>query len=277
MPAPVAMQIITFANNKGGVGKTTSALAVAYCFAAMGHRTLLIDADPQGNSTVSIPTSGKSGGSLAQALKEDYLAPHIQAVGPNLLYVPAGEDLSTQERVFGTKDDHSWFFLSQLADLAKGEGTKEFMDIEFVVIDTGPNLGPLTVTALTASSHVFIPMLPNLYSSEGMSKLIEKVERIQRMLVRLNLKPVEIGGIFFTRYARTYRRRHHNNYVKDLETDPALTHLIMKQTIRENVSLDEAPDSKMSVFEWAPDSTGAQDYRGLTEEILTRLKPANHE
>ena len=256
------MRILTFANNKGGVGKTTSALAVAHRLAGLGKQVLFIDADPQANASTAsgLPTGLPH---LGLALTEGEGSPTLTTLahpmGPTLSMVRAARVMAQQEKGFGNAPDYQFFFRQQLENL---QGR-----FEYVIIDTAPNLGPLTVSALVASEAVFIPLQPNLFGSEGMTALIEMVARLKR-----NFNPqLRIGGIFFTKYSPTYRKALHHQYARELQADPALESLIMTQTIRENVSLDEAQSMQQPIYEWAPSSNGAADYRSLTDEILTRL------
>lgn len=262
------MQILTFANNKGGQGKTTSALEVAHRLAALGHAVLFIDADPQANATLTLgtdPARGHLGSALLDASGEGpschTLATLSQRPHPTrgLVVVAANRVMGQQEKIFGTQADYIFFFKRQLARL-----TNQY---NYVVIDTPPSLGPLTLAALAASHAVFIPLVPDLFGSAGMSALLEMVERIRQ---NFNEK-LRVGGIFFTKYAPTYRRALHRQYAGDLQADQGLTGLIMTQTIRENVALAEAQSMQQSVHEYAPSSSGATDYAALTDEILLRL------
>ncbi|MGI4871818.1 MAG: ParA family protein [Janthinobacterium lividum] len=256
------MRILTFANNKGGVGKTTSALSVAHRLAELGHQVLFIDADPQANASTAsgLPAEQPH---LGLALVEGEGAPTLAGlchpVSEQLSMVRSARIMAQQEKGFGNSPDYQFFFRQQLDELRAR--------FEYVILDTAPNLGPLTVSALVASEAVFIPLQPNLFGSEGMTALIEMVARLKR-----NFNPqLRIGGIFFTKYSPTYRKALHHQYARDLQADPALASLIMQQTIRENVSLDEAQSMQQPIYAWAPTSNGAADYRGLTDEILTRI------
>jgi chromosome partitioning protein len=275
------MRIITFANRKGGVGKTTSALAIAHRLAQLGYQTLLIDADPQGNASSTIADLPTVPGSLAAALATaNGLAPQLNAAAPNLYCVTAGEDLTRQEKLLGQEMDYGWFFRNALQDLAPalaggqahGAGPEQLpANFDFVLIDTSPYLGTLAVAAMVASEAVFVPLQPNYFNSEGLTKVVEMVGVIRR-----NFNPnLRIGGIFFTKYARTYRKALHHQYARALEADPVLGKLVMQQTIRENVALDESQAGQQAIYDWAPGSNGAADYRALTEEFLTRLNVPN--
>jgi len=271
------MHIITFANRKGGVGKTTSALAIAHRLAQLGYQTLLIDADPQGNASSTIAELPAVPGSLAAALDTGGgLRSQLNTAAPNLYCITAGEDLTRQEKLLGQEMDYGWFFRNVLQDLAvalaggqaHAAGLPAFpAQLDFVLIDTSPYLGTLAVSAMVASEAVFIPLQPNFFNSEGLTKVVEMVGVIRR-----NFNPnLRIGGIFFTKYARTYRKALHHQYARALEADPVLGKLVMQQTIRENVALDESQAGQQAIYDWAPNSNGASDYRALTDEFLTRL------
>jgi chromosome partitioning protein len=275
------MRIITFANRKGGVGKTTSVLAIAHRLAQLGYQTLLIDADPQGNASSTVAGLPAVPGSLAAALATaNGLCPQLNAATPNLYCVTAGEDLTRQEKLLGQEMDYGWFFRNALQELvpvlaggqAHGAGNEQLpASFDFVLIDTSPYLGTLAVSAMVASEAVFIPLQPNYFNSEGLTKVVEMVGVIRR-----NFNPhLRIGGIFFTKYARTYRKALHHQYARALEADPILGKLVMQQTIRENVALDESQAGQQTIYDWAPTSNGAADYRALTEEFLTRLNVSN--
>ena len=262
------MQILTFANNKGGQGKTTSALGVAHRLAALDHSVLFIDADPQANATLTLgtdPTRGHLGDALLDT-PDGRPSPHTLATlsqrpqpDRSLTVVAANRLMGQQEKIFGTQADYIFFFKRQLAPLAS--------QYDYVVLDTPPSLGPLTLAALAASNAVFVPLVPDLFGSAGMAALLEMVERIRQ---NFNER-LRVGGIFFTKYAPTYRRALHRQYAGDLQEDRALAGLVLTQTIRENIALAEAQSMQQPVYEYAPASSGAADYAALTDEILLRL------
>lgn len=262
------MQILTFANNKGGQGKTTSSLGVAHRLAALGYSVLFIDADPQANATLTLGTD-PARGHLGDALVDGPDGrPSIHTIATlsqrpqadrSLAIVAANRLMGQQEKMFGMQADYIYFFKRQLASL-----TSEY---DYVVFDTPPSLGPLTLAALAASHAVFVPLVPDLFGSAGMAALLEMVERIRQ---NFNER-LRIGGIFFTKYAPTYRRALHRQYAGDVQEDQNLAGLVMTQTIRENIALAEAQSLQQPVYDYAPSSAGASDYAALTDEILLRL------
>lgn len=262
------MQIITFANNKGGQGKTTSALGIAHRLVALGHPVLFIDADPQANATLTLGIDagrGHLGDALLDA-PDGRASTHTLATlsqkpqsDRSLTIVAANRVMGQQEKIFGTQADYIYFFKRQLVPLAE--------KYAYVIIDTPPSMGPLTLAALAASDAVFVPLIPDLFGSAGMAALLEMVERIRQ---NFNER-LRVGGIFFIKYATSYRRSLHRQYAGDLEEDQDLSGLILTQTIRENIALAEAQSLKQSVYDYAPASSGAADYAALTDEILSRL------
>jgi len=257
------MKILSFANNKGGVGKTTSALAVAHTLHAQGLAVLLIDADPQANASKTFPVAGEamSSGGLGSVLDgRQALMQAVEQPLPGLWLLRATSDLARQEKVLGSQPDYVFALREML--------TENFtLPVQVVVIDTPPNLGPLTVAALVASQHVFIPLKPEFFASEGMTALQAMVARLHKSFA----PQLKVSGIFFTEYARSYRRALHHQVVASLEQDPQLAGLVMHTTIRENVALPESQSMGQSIREWAPSSNGAADYQALTDEIRAIL------
>lgn len=258
------MHIISFANNKGGVGKTTSALAVAHTLHAQGLAVLLIDADPQANAskTFPLPAAAESGsGGLGTVLEgRQSLMQAVEQPAPNLWLLRATSELARQEKVLGSQPDYVFALREMLT-----EGFT--LPVQVVVLDTPPNLGPLTVAALVASQHVFIPLKPEFFANEGMTALMAMVSRLRKSFA----PGLQVSGIFFTEYARSYRRALHHQVVATIEQDPQLAKLVMRTTIRENVALPESQSMGQSIQAWAPASNGASDYQALANEIQAIL------
>jgi chromosome partitioning protein len=254
-----AMQTIVMANHKGGTGKTTSCLNVAQTLREQGHSVLLLDCDSQCNLTQSFTLPNPSGKRLdAVLLGQASLSDTVQEVGEGLYLVPSSPDLAEAEERIGKKPGAE-FALKELLD--------EVEAIDFCLIDTPGGLGKLTHAALTAATAVFIPAQPEYYGIEGLVGLLDVCQQVQK---RLN-KDLKIGGLFFTQYNRSDRRRAQKDMVALLEAHPVFGPLVMDTTIRPNVALVEAQIEKESIFTWASQSAGAQDYTALTAEILTRL------
>jgi chromosome partitioning protein len=258
------MHVISFANNKGGVGKTTSALAVAHTLHAQGLGVLLVDADPQANAskTFALPAATASPAGLGEVLEGRLpLAQALEQPEPGFWLLRATSDLARQEKVLGSQPDYV-FALRELL-------TEQFPlpAVQVVVIDTPPNLGPLTVAALVASQHVFIPLKPEFFANEGMTALLAMVNRLRKSFA----PGLRVSGIFFTEYARSYRRALHHQVVASIEQDPQLAGLVLRTTIRENVALPESQSMGQSIHTWSPASNGASDYQSLSNEIRAIL------
>jgi chromosome partitioning protein len=253
------MRILTFANNKGGVGKTTSALAVAHTLHKVGKRVLLIDADPQANASKTFLSTSPHLGLGAVLDSRTQLLDASEQVSPGFYLLRSAGDLARQEKVLGSQPDYVFALREILATNP--------LNVEFVVIDTPPNLGPLTVAALVASHDVFVPLKPEFFANEGMAALMDMVARLHKGFAPI----LQVSGIFFTEYASTYRRALHHQVVAAIKDDPEVSRLVMQTTIRENVSLPESQSVHQGIHEWAPLSNGATDYDALTREILAIL------
>lgn len=254
------MQIITIANRKGGVGKTTSAWAIAHSLANRGYRTLLVDCDPQRNLSLILPQlpAGKHIGLVASS--DATLAEVMEPIGPQLWLVQATEAIVAAEKVLGTQMDYIMVLKNSLVGLEE--------KIDFVIFDTSPSPhSPLAAAALTASTATFIPVHPEYLSYEGLTSLLDVVARIKKSFNPM----LQVGGLFLTRYSPTYRKRLHHEFVDMLRQHEVLGPLLMQTTIRENVSLAEAQVNRKSLQEYAPKSNACEDYDNLTTELLTIL------
>lgn len=254
----VAMQTIVFANHKGGTGKTTSCLNVAYALVQQGKSVLLMDCDSQCNLSQSFTfeANGKNLGTVLLGLAS--LSDVVQEVGEGLYLVPSAHDLSEAEDKISKKPG---------AEFALRELLEEVEDIDYCLIDTPGGLGKLTYAALTAATAVFIPAQPEYYGIEGLVGLLDVCHQVQK---RLN-KDLKVGGLFFTQYNRSDRRRAQRDMVSLLENHEVFGPLVMHTTIRPNVALVEAQIEKENVFAYAPEANGARDYEALTTEILSRI------
>ena len=254
------MQVLTIANRKGGVGKTTSAWAIAHALAHRDYRTLLVDCDPQRNLSLILPQlpADKHIGLVASS--DATLAEVMEPVGPQLWLVQATEAIVAAEKVLGTQMDYIMVLKNALTGL---EGK-----MDYVIFDTSPSPhSPLAVAALTASIATFIPVHPEYLSYEGLTSLLDVVARVKK-----SFNPnLQVGGLFLTRYSPTYRKRLHHEFVDMLRQHDVLGPLLMHTTIRENVALAEAQVNRQSLQEYAPNSNAYEDYENLTTELLERL------
>ena len=241
--------IITISNHKGGVGKTTSALNIGAGLASLGKTVLLVDLDPQANLSQSLgirePVETVYG-----SIRGDYpLRPLTIAKGLDL--IPSTLDLSGAEIELSSETGREYILRELL------EPVREAYD--YILIDSPPSLGLLTINALTASNEVFIPLQAQYLALQGLSKLVEVIEKIQK---RLN-QSLRIGGVFITQY--DHRKVLNRNVVETIETH--FKEKVFKTRIRDNVALAEAPTAGLDIFSYAPKSYGAEDYLALSKEI----------
>lgn len=250
-------RIIAVANQKGGVGKSTTAINLSACLAEKGKKVLAIDIDPQGNTTSGL---GMDKNSVDNTLYELLLgeAEIEEAILPNVVenvdLIPSNVNLSGAEiELVGIEGKE--YILRRLL-----EQIKERYD--YVIMDCPPSLSMLTINALTAASSVLVPIQCEYYALEGLSQLIHTIELVKE---RLN-EELEIEGVVFTMYdARTNLSLQVVENVKD-----NLNQNIYKTIIPRNVRLAEAPSYGQPITLYDSRSTGAESYRLLAEEVINR-------
>ena len=250
-------KVIAIANQKGGVGKTTTTVNLAYNLAKKGKKVLLVDLDPQGNASsglgVSIKTLEKSLYDCLVSNEEPDKA-IIKTSWVNLFLLPASTKLATVD---------SELPATQRDRVLRLKKTLENIDADVVLIDAPPSLGLLTVNALVASDSVILPVQAEYYALEGLGQLLETMQ-----IVRTGLnKTLGVMGILITMYdGRTSLSRQVEEQLKT-----HFSNFLFRSTIPRNVKLAEAPSHGMPIGIYSPGSSGAKAYDSLTKEVLKHV------
>jgi chromosome partitioning protein len=250
-------RIISIASQKGGVGKTTTAINLGACIAQEGHRVLIIDIDPQGNASSGL---GINGNDRLVTIYEVLLGQHelTAAICPtalaNLDLVPAGQSLSGAEvELVGMMARETRL------KLALGKARDEY---EFILVDSPPSLGLLTINALTASDSVLIPLQCEYLALEGLTQLIGAIR-----LVQDHLNPgLRIEGVLLTMFDA---RLNLSQQVAD-EARKFFSERVYRTLVPRNVKLSEAPSFGKPIVLYDPHCAGADSYRELAREVLER-------
>lgn len=259
------MRRIAIINQKGGVGKTTSAVNLSAALAELGNRVCLIDMDPQAHASLHLGiTLDNEQISVYDCLTSDASLQEARIQVDELLHlVPAHIDLAAAEMELAGEVGRE-IILRDLID-------NDPEDFDFIIIDCPPSLGVLTLNALTSAGEVFLPMQPHFLALHGLSKLLRTIE-----IVAKRLNPVlTLSGIIFCMFDGGTRLAH--EVTGDIET--FFEHerntkgtwpeaFSFDTRIRRNVRLAEAPSFGQSIFQYANHSNGAQDYRSLAMEVL---------
>ncbi len=250
-------KIITVANQKGGVGKTTSAINLAACMGVLEYKTLLVDADPQANATSGVgidPKSVKTG--LYECIVNDVNPADviIKTENPNLDLLPAHIDLVGAEIELINLPNREYKMRQSLARIRD--------DYDFIIIDCSPSLGLVTVNALTASDSVIVPVQCEYFALEGLGKLLNTIKIVQQ---KLNTD-LSIEGILLTMYDT--RLRLSNQVVEEVRIH--FQDIVFETIIHRNTTLGEAPSFGQTIIMHDASCKGSVNYLKLAREILQK-------
>lgn len=250
-------KIIALANQKGGVGKTTTAVNLAACLGVLEKKVLLIDSDPQANASsgLGIDIENIKLGTY-QLLEHNCIAQDaiINTSAPNVDIIPAHIDLVAIEIELIDLDEREYMLLKALKPVKD--------QYDFILIDCAPSLGLLTLNALTASDSIIIPIQCEYFALEGLGKLLNTIKSVQKV----HNKTLDIEGLLLTMYDS--RLRLSNQVVEEVQNH--FNDMVFKTIIQRNVRLGEAPSYGESIINYDVNSKGASNYLSLAQEILAK-------
>ena len=252
-------KIIAIANQKGGVGKTTSAMNLSAGLGVLEKKVLLVDTDPQANSTSGVgydPREIENGVYECLIGKEKAKDIILETKSPNLFLLPAHIDLVGAELELVNAENREHMMKNALSEIIN--------DFDYIIIDCAPSLGLLTLNSLTAAHSLIIPIQCEYFALEGLGKLLNTVKIVQR---RLNPE-LTIEGLLLTMYDT--RLRLSNQVVEEVKTH--FQDLVFKTIIHRNVTLGEAPSYGETIIVHDSTSKGAINYLNLSQEIIDKEK-----
>ena len=259
---PDGPKIIAVANQKGGVGKTTTTINLSAALAEAGYRVLVVDLDPQGNAStgLGIEQSDREFTTYDLLLEDIDLKDIIQSSTiEDLAIIPATVDLSSADLELVSNEKRSFL----LRDALRQTQIDEF-EFDFILIDCPPSLNLLTVNAMIAANTVLVPLQSEFFALEGLSQLMLTIREVRQA----GNRDLRIEGVVLTMYDKR------NNLSQQVEQDARdnLGDLIFKTVIPRNVRLSEAPSFAMPVLTYDSTSKGALAYRELAQELIEKNK-----
>ncbi|MDA0201324.1 MAG: AAA family ATPase [Bacteroidetes bacterium] len=252
-------RIIAIANQKGGVGKTTTAVNLAAALAVLEKKILLVDADPQANATsgVGIDVKSKKLGTY-QLLEHTATAEEsiISTETPNMDLIPSHIDLVATEIELIDKKDREYMLKKALKPVNDS--------YDYIIIDCAPSLGLITLNALAAADSLIIPIQCEYFALEGLGKLLNTIKSVQK----IHNKNLDIEGLLLTMYDS--RLRLSNQVVEEVQKH--FGKMVFKTIIQRNIRLSEAPSFGESIIDYDATSRGAKNYLSLANEIINKKK-----
>ena len=250
-------KIIAIANQKGGVGKTTTSINLAAALGVLEKKVLLIDADPQANASsgLGIDVEGVEIGTY-QIIEHSNTAKEgvISTSAPNVWIIPAHIDLVAIEIELVDKDNREYMLKQALQEIKE--------EYDYIIIDCAPSLGLLTLNALTAADSVVIPIQCEYFALEGLGKLLNTIKSVQK----IHNPSLDIEGLLLTMYDT--RLRLSNQVVEEVQKH--FNNMVFSTIIQRNIKLSEAPSFGESIINYDATSKGAANYLNLAEEIIKK-------
>lgn len=250
-------KIIAIANQKGGVGKTTTSVNLAASLGVLEKKVLLIDADPQANATSGLGLDVESIEKGTYQILEHTIDPSeavLETTSPNVDIIPAHIDLVAIEIELVDKDEREYMLKKAVNDLKS--------EYDYILIDCAPSLGLLTLNALTASDSVIIPIQCEYFALEGLGKLLNTIKSVQK----IHNEQLDIEGLLLTMYDS--RLRLSNQVVEEVQKH--FNEMVFKTIIQRNIRLSEAPSYGESIINYDAASKGASNYLSLAHEIIKK-------